>query len=484
MTSPVAKRLRAAMLAAALLILAGSNAGLATCRCGSGSLEVVLVLDTTSSMGAMIGTVKEQLYRLVAALEGGAEKLRVGAVIYRTREGPGYVTRKFGLSEDRKALVAWIRKARARGGGYEAVEKGLEVAVTGMEWTKGARKVIILIGDEGPHPQKRERCLKFARLAKSRGISVSAITCSDTAWRYWQLVNSEKWKKRLRTLGPAAKTDFQLPIFQQIAASGGGKAVPAFKTKEMLKWLLAIASGAGEIKDEEVEKFMTWDPTKRDRAAGRRPMLAQLRYRGGWETARNFEGLRAALGQKVDLDFDSPREVVAADGSLAERPLVYLTGHGKIGFSSKEKAALKAYLAGGGLLWADACCGRKQFDASLRALLAGLFPAGKLAPLDAGHPVYGAGYVIKSISYADTPRRRGTAFTKRPPRLEGLYVRKRLAVIYSRDSLGCGWASYPLGTACQVADPDALKLSINILLYALTAPRRAPAGRPSRPASR
>ncbi len=460
---------RALALCAFLLSAGPARRAPATCRCGSGSLEVVLVLDTTSSMGVMIGTVKEQLFRLVAALEGSAERLRVGAVVYRTAEGPEYTTRSFGLSGDRKALAAWIRKARARGGGYEAVEKGLEAAVTGMEWTKGARKVIILVGDEGPHPRNRERCLKLARLAKSRGISVSAVTCSDTAWRYWQLVNSEKWKKRLRTLGSAAKTEFQLPVFQEIAKNGGGMAVSAFKTRELLKWLLAIASGAGEIKDKEVEEFMAWDPTKRDKAAGRSPMLAQLRYRGGWATARNFEALRAALGQKVDLDFDSPREVVAAsDPKLRERPLLYVTGHGKPGFSAKEKAALKEYLSAGGLLWADCCCGRKEFDASLRALLAELFPGKKLAPLDAKHPVYRAGYVVKDVRYADRPRTRGTAFTKRPPRLEGLYVKKRLAVIYSRDSLGCGWASYPLGAACQVADEDALKLSINILLYALT----------------
>jgi hypothetical protein len=475
-------RLVTLLLIAGLLVFGPARRAGATCRCGSGSLEVVLVLDTTSSMYAMIGTVKEQLYRLIAALEGGAEKLRVGAVIYRSPEAPEYVTRIHPLTADRKKLTAWIKAAKVRGGGHESVEKGLERAVGEMGWTKGARKVIILIGDEAPHPRNRERCLKLARLAKTRGIAVNTITCSMTAWSYWQLEHREEWKARYRRLGEKAKEQFELPIFRQIAKNGGGISVPSKNTKELLKWLLVLASGQSDPKSVDVRKFMEWDPTEKSGGAGRNPMIAQLRYAGEWSTPRNFEALRTALGQKVKLDFDSAREVVGArDPKLGLRPLLYITGHGKIGLSKLERAALRKYLEGGGLLWADCCCARKEFDASLRALLAETLPGKKLAPLAAGHPVYRAGYVIEKLSYADRPRTRGTSFTKKPPRLEGLSVGKRLVVIYSRDSLGCGWASYPLGRTCQMADADAVKLSINIILYALTRPHparklREPAG--------
>jgi len=458
----------AALLPAAWPRLAGGS-----CRCGSGTTEICILLDTTSSMDIWIGTVKEQLYRMVAALEGSAETLRVGAVIYRTSEGPEYVTRKLDLSEDRKPLLQFIKDAKAIGGGYEAVSEGLEAAINGMSWTKGARKLIILVGDEGPKEDLEERCRALARLAKSRGIATSAITCSDTAWRYWNWVHAEEWKQRKAQLGEArAIEEFQLPIFQAIAKEGGGLGVPSKDTKELLRWLLVIASGAPDMSREEVKKFMEWEPGAPDRLAGRAPMITQLRYAGEWTTPRNFEALRAALGQKVRLDFDSAVEVAAAgDRELAGRPLVYLTGHGAIALDPAEQGALRRYLERGGLLWADACCGRKEFDAAFRKLAAEIFPEGKLAPLAADHPLYRSGYAIDAVRFAQRPRTAGTTFAARPARLEGLYLGKRLAVVYSPDSLGCGWASYPLGRPCQLADEDALKLSINILLYALTGTR-------------
>jgi hypothetical protein len=428
-------------------------------------------------MHVMIGTVKEQLYRLIAALEGGAEHLRVGAVIYRSPEAPEYVTRIHQLTEDRAALAEWVKKAKVRGGGYEAVEKGLERAITEMAWTKGARKVIILVGDEGPSRENRERCLRLARLAKSRGIAVNAVTCSMTAWSYWQLTNSEEWKRRYARLGEKAKREFELPIFQQIAREGGGVSVPSWRTRDLLKWLLTIASGRQDPEKVDVEEFMAWDPAKGNAAAGRNPMLAQLRYRGGWNTPRNFEALREALGRKVRLDFDSAREVVAArEAELRGRPLVYLTGHGEIGLSAAGKTALKKYLDDGGTLWADCCCGRKEFDAAIRELVGELFPGGKLAPLPADHAVYRSGYAIGTVRWAERPRTVGTTFVEKPPALEGLTSGGRLVVIYSPNSLGCGWASYPLGAPCVLEDGDAIRLSINVLLYALTA------GRPETPA--
>lgn len=460
-----------AALALLLALAAPGRRAAATCRCDAGDLEVVLVLDTTSSMHVMIGTVKEQLYRLMAALEGGAERLRLGAVLYRTPEADGYVVKTLPLTEDRQAVAAWIREARAQGGGYEAVEKGLEAAVEQMEWSKGARKVILLVGDEGPHPDNREKCLQLARLAASRGIAVHAVTCSLTAWSYWQLANPEEWKALYARQGEKAKEEFQLPVFKEIAAAGKGLSVSGKDTRELLKWLLVLAAGEADPEKVDLDRVLAWQAASAAAPAGRAPMLAQLRHGGEWETPRNFEALRAALGRKVRLEFDSAREAVAAtDRKLAERPLLYLCGHTRIVLSAPEKEGLRRYLEGGGTLWADCCCARREFDESLRALLVELFPRGRLEALPAEHPLWRSGYEIGKVRRADRPRKRDTAFSEAAPRLEGLKLGGRLAVIYSPTSLGCGWAAYPLGRPCQLHDEDALKLSINILLYALTRP--------------
>jgi len=78
----------------------------ATCRCGAGDLELVFILDATGSMGPVIGTVKAQAERIIEILEGQVEKLRVGAVAFRTRLDPEMGEPVFhDLTADRRKLV-------------------------------------------------------------------------------------------------------------------------------------------------------------------------------------------------------------------------------------------------------------------------------------------------------------------------------------------------------------------------------------------
>ncbi len=455
------------------MLLPAVNRAWATCRCGAGSLEVVLVIDTTSSMQVMIGTVKAQLFKVMAALEGSAEKLRLGAVLFRSPGAGEYIVKSQPLTGDRSAVAKWISTARARGGGQEAVDLALEEALEKMGWSQGARKVIILVGDEAPAINRFQRCLKLARLAKGRGISVNTITCSMTAWTYWQLQNREAWEKMLRLQGQRAKETFRLPIFDNIAAAGGGMSISSKDSGELLAWLLAISRGAKKIRPKDILEFEDWDPGKQIKTAHKRPMLGQLRYKGGWDTPRNFEALRQALGARVSLDFDSGRKVLnPTSPDIRNFPLVYISGHGSITLSKVEKLALKKYLSNGGILWGDCCCGSKKFEKSFRLLARELLSKSPLKNIGSDHPLLRSGFVIGKVKKCRKPRSGQGGFDLKKPGLDVASIGNRLAIVLSRDSLGCGWASYPFGVACQIADEDALRLSINILLYALTAETR------------
>ena len=56
---------------------------------------------------------------------------------------------------------------------------------------------------------------------------------------------------------------------------------------------------------------------------------------------------------------------------------------------------------------------------------------------------------------------------KTAPRLEGLSVNGNLAVVYSRDDIGCAWTSGP-GIVCGVKEGDAFSLTLNVLVHGLT----------------
>ncbi|HUU44061.1 MAG TPA: DUF4159 domain-containing protein [Planctomycetota bacterium] len=72
---------------------------------------------------------------------------------------------------------------------------------------------------------------------------------------------------------------------------------------------------------------------------------------------------------------------------LLRTPILHISGHDALDFNDAEKAKLKAYVAGGGTILAQACCSRKPFDESFRALVKELF-GGELQTLPKTHRIY------------------------------------------------------------------------------------------------
>ena len=172
------------------------------------------------------------------------------------------------------------------------------------------------------------------------------------------------------------------------------------------------------------------------------------------------------MSRSVELDFrGSVPDVKLSDEGLERHAMLYLSGHGPVKLSDFEKSSLKEYLSAGGVLWADACCGRDEFDESVREMVFDLFGR-KLARLPPDHPVYSVGYRIGKVRVCRAHR--STEMTEEAPELEGLEIDGRLAVVYSRHSLGHTWRSYRFGLPCMMDDEDGRRLSSNILLYFMT----------------
>jgi hypothetical protein len=452
----------------------------ATCRCGTGDLELVFILDATGSMGPVIGTVKAQAERIIEILEGQVENLRVGTVGFRTRLDPEMSRPVFhDLTSDRKKLARWLRKLRAKAGGDEAVDDGLDVALHEMSWTKEARKVVVLIGDEGPSDEGTERLLALADEAKGAGITVHTITASATAWRYFFDVlrntdpaRAERILARYESMDKLKKS-FRLPVFEETALRGGGRAVGTDDTREILKWLLAFALGASDEEEppdippataEEDREKGKEDPAEQARGRSR---IGYVRYGGDWSTPRSFDGLVRGLHKLVRIDLDERVDVVTlADEDNWKRPLLYLSGHGPVDLSEAERRGLKAYAEAGGLVWIDNCCGKKLFDETMRKELAKAFGGAPLARLAPSHPVFEIGHVIATVRSTTAHRR--LPYAERAPHVEAVELDGREVVLYTPHSLGAGWKTYPYGSPCMMHDDDALRLSENIVLYAFS----------------
>ncbi len=145
---------------------------------------------------------------------------------------------------------------------------------------------------------------------------------------------------------------------------------------------------------------------------------------------------------------------------------LYMTGHRDFSLTDGEARALRSYLLGGGVLLADACCGRAGFDSAFRRELARALPEVALAPLEATHPLFSTLFRVKSTRASRYLQARGTDLAA--PRLEGLSLAGHLSVMYSRYDLGCGWegVEHPYGEGYQ--SEGALHLASNALIYGMT----------------
>jgi hypothetical protein len=145
-------------------------------------------------------------------------------------------------------------------------------------------------------------------------------------------------------------------------------------------------------------------------------------------------------------------ELVEADpadgaGALADLDLLHLTGVGEAKLSEKAVAAMVEYVRGGGTLLVDAAGGDGAFAKSIEATLQQAFGADGEAlsrPLPVTHPLYktyadgldGVRYRLHAMK---------TLGSERTPRLRGLEIDGRLAVIYSPEDLSAGLVGNDVG---------------------------------------
>ncbi|PJF40161.1 MAG: VWA domain-containing protein [Chloroflexi bacterium] len=122
-------------------------------------LDLIFVIDTTSSMEDDIDAVKREAVNVINAVAASGNDWRIGIVTYRDQpispygEPGDYVSRvETGFSIDQGAITTAINGITVAGGGdaREAVFSGLMTAIE-FPWRDGAQKVIILMGDAPPH---------------------------------------------------------------------------------------------------------------------------------------------------------------------------------------------------------------------------------------------------------------------------------------------------------------------------------------------
>ncbi|MBW8295819.1 MAG: VWA domain-containing protein [Sphingopyxis sp.] len=146
-------------------------------------LDLMLVVDTTGSMGDEINYLQSELRSIISAITAKHRNLdiRIGFVFYRDL-GDEYVTRTVVFDRDVGRVQGALARQSANGGGDypEAMDQAMIRAV-GQDWRPDAVKSLLLVADASPHDDKFGRTWQAAEAARAKRIHVTPVAASGVA---------------------------------------------------------------------------------------------------------------------------------------------------------------------------------------------------------------------------------------------------------------------------------------------------------------
>jgi hypothetical protein len=145
------------------------------------NLDLVLVLDTTGSMGDELAYLKSEIKSIAAAVAGRFPHVnqRYSLVVYRDR-GDAYVVRTFPFTSSVVEFKGQLSAQRAEGGGDnpEAMECGLEEAAK-LPWrTADTARVLFLVADAPPHTEDVGKAMVAVDVLRKKGVAIYPVACS------------------------------------------------------------------------------------------------------------------------------------------------------------------------------------------------------------------------------------------------------------------------------------------------------------------
>ena len=197
-------------------------------------------------------------------------------------------------------------------------------------------------------------------------------------------------------------------------------------------------------------------------------VFAQIKHDGDWNVeSGGATRLLAELRKDTSLQVSLKRvPVQPGRDDLSSFTFLYLTGLGDFHWDASAVAALRRFLDAGGTLLINNGLGLHTFDAAVRRELKKVLPDNELAPLPPSSPIFSSVFKITDANYTPAARAQNPGLDQ--PRLEGISLHGDVKVIYSPFDLEAGWQGmdHPLAKAYE---PDsALKLGVNIIMYAMT----------------
>jgi hypothetical protein len=187
--------------------------------------------------------------------------------------------------------------------------------------------------------------------------------------------------------------------------------------------------------------------------------------------------------QSLDLTVE-PVELGTGKLTAAEYKIAHLTGNVRFHLSEKQKADLKAFTDGGGVLVVDACGGSGEFASAAEVELGALFGADykqAVAPLSPEDALY-ATPKIEEVTYRRTAQKMLVGKLK-SPQLRAISKDGKPVLYYSPQDLSVGLVGQTVDGIFGYSPESATEIMRNILLKGGGFPPMATPKAPTQPAT-
>jgi hypothetical protein len=145
-------------------------------------IDIVISFDTTGSMYPCLAEVRRKVDETTKRLFKEIPNLRIGIVAHGDYcDSRIYVTKHLQLTDDPTAVSYFVKNVEATGGGDapECYELVLHEVANQMKWAKDSKRLLIMIGDEVPHPvahnPKRLDWRKEAQSLLNEGVLIHGV---------------------------------------------------------------------------------------------------------------------------------------------------------------------------------------------------------------------------------------------------------------------------------------------------------------------
>jgi hypothetical protein len=282
------------------------------------------------------------------------------------------------------------------------------------------------------------------------------VYCPRDLSCFWELATQQR--NRRRDYPPAVQEEID-------ACLAIGANVLAYATGRELR---------DKLEDPELVSVLKAPPPE-DRAALR---VAKLQHSGGADDAPTALANLLSLLQEHSRLRVSPEKYLVAptDTRLADYPIAFLHGRRRFRFSPEQREALARFVANGGVILADAICASAEFADALREEVAAIWPERPLERIPPTHPLFTDhfhGHDVTSVTLRD-PKARARSddplaarLERTTPLLEGIEMDDRYVVIFSPYDISCALENRPSLECRGYIRQDAMRLGINLILYAM-----------------